>query len=232
MTGELSPVEHSAPVPAQSAPSQAVSSPAASAPSQSELRASHADRDRVVELLRVAAGDGRLTADELDERLEVALTARTYAELAVLTTDLPAAPSAAIPPTPLPARDLVRIDCGSGSTRRDGRWIVPRRMEVDVSSGAVRLDFTAAVFTSPVLELAARVRSGSLRLVTAPGMVVDADDVVVRSGTVKVRAPHGPDTAVTLRVTITGQVDSGSLRAQPKRRSFWQWLLRRPVSPA
>jgi hypothetical protein len=38
-----------------------------------ELRASHADRERVVEILRVAAGDGRLTSDELDERLEAAL---------------------------------------------------------------------------------------------------------------------------------------------------------------
>ena len=53
--------------------------------SQAGLRASHVDRDRVVELLRVAAGDGRLTAEELDERLEAALTARTCGELAALT---------------------------------------------------------------------------------------------------------------------------------------------------
>src|ERR1700684_4254063 len=82
-----------------------------------ELRASHEDRDRAVELLRVAAGDGRLTAAaldergdgavdprrvaagdagltaaELDERLEAALTARTRGELAELTADLPAVP--------------------------------------------------------------------------------------------------------------------------------------------
>ena len=57
---------------------------------RSELRASHEDRDRVVELLRVSAGDGRLTADELDERLELAMTARTYGELAAITADLPA----------------------------------------------------------------------------------------------------------------------------------------------
>ena len=63
--------------------------------SQAGLRASHVDRDRVVELLRVAAGDGRLTAEELDGRLEAALTARTYGELAALTTDLPAIPDSA-----------------------------------------------------------------------------------------------------------------------------------------
>ncbi len=60
--------------------------------SPGELRVSHEDRDRVVELLRVAAGDGRLTAEELDQRLEKALTARTYGELAALTRDPPAAP--------------------------------------------------------------------------------------------------------------------------------------------
>ena len=57
-----------------------------------ELRASYADRDRVVEVLRVAAGDGRLSAAELDERVEAALTARTYRELERLTADLPAVP--------------------------------------------------------------------------------------------------------------------------------------------
>ena len=52
------------------------------------LRASHADRDRTVEVLRDAAGDGRLTPSELDERVEAALTARTGSELAALTADL------------------------------------------------------------------------------------------------------------------------------------------------
>jgi Domain of unknown function (DUF1707) len=57
------------------------------AASPGEFRASHEDRDGVAELLRVAAGDGRLTAEELDERLEKALTARTYGELAALSRD-------------------------------------------------------------------------------------------------------------------------------------------------
>ena len=71
------------------------------APDNRNLRVSHEDRDQVAEQLRVAAGDGRLTADELDERLETALTARTYGELEVLLVDLPAAPGA----RPAPAAD-------------------------------------------------------------------------------------------------------------------------------
>src|SRR5690348_17357989 len=81
---------------------------------RSELRASHDDRDRVVEMLRVSAGDGRLTAEELDERLELAMTARTYGELARLVADLPAqGPMAA--PRPEGARGQ---DGGGEHTRR------------------------------------------------------------------------------------------------------------------
>ena len=53
-----------------------------------DLRASHGDRERVVDALRVAAGDGLLNAEELDTRLERALAARTLGELAGLTADL------------------------------------------------------------------------------------------------------------------------------------------------
>ena len=49
------------------------------------FRASHADRDRVIYLLRAAFAHGRLTKNEFDERLAHALAARTYAELAALT---------------------------------------------------------------------------------------------------------------------------------------------------
>ena len=81
---------------------------------RSELRASHDDRDRVVELLRVSAGDGRLSAEELDERLERAMTARTYGELARLVADLPAVVYAAGPAAAATAKDVVRIDTRSG----------------------------------------------------------------------------------------------------------------------
>lgn len=197
------------------------------APAPGQLRASHQDRDRVVEILRVAAGDGRLTSEELDERLEVALTARTFNELADLTRDLPAAGQAAGAGLP-PQKEMVRIDCSSGSAKRDGRWVVPRRLEVRVASGSVKLDFTEAVITQPALAIDAEVRSGSLTLVTKPGIVVDADEVTVRSGAVKVRAPWSSDAPVALRVALSGKVGSGSISARPPRRSFWQWLLRRP----
>ncbi|HZR52316.1 MAG TPA: DUF1707 domain-containing protein [Streptosporangiaceae bacterium] len=195
---------------------------------RSELRASHDDRDKVVEQLRVAAGDGRLTAEELDQRLELALRARTYGELAKLVVDLPAASAAALAGTAAKPKDLIRIDCRSGHAKRDGRWIVPQRMEVKVTSGSVVLDFTEAVIAAPMLRISAEVRSGHLRLITKPGIVVDADDVAVRSGHIRVKSPWRPDIPEVLRVEISGKVGSGEIKARPPFRSFWAWLTRQP----
>jgi hypothetical protein len=194
---------------------------------RSELRASHDDRDRVVELLRVSAGDGRLTAEELDERLEQAMTARTYGELARLVADLPAQGSVAAPAT-AQAKDVVRIDTRSGHVKRVDRWIVPQRMEVKVISGSVLLDFTAAVITQSTLTLNVDVRSGHIRLITKPGIVVDTDDVTIRSGHVRVRTPWGPDVPGQFRIEVSGKVGSGHLVARPRYRNLWQWLTRQP----
>jgi Domain of unknown function (DUF1707) len=208
MTGELRPAGRSEnPVP------------------RGELRVSYEDRDRVAEELRVAAGDGRLTAEELDERLEVALTARTYAELASVTKDLPSAAGGA--PAP---KDLVRIESQSSVVERTGPWLVPRRMEVRVKSGVVTLDFTEAVITQRVLPIEADVGSGVFKLVIKPGIVVDMD------GSLEVRAPWGQDASV-LRIQVSGRVGSGVITARPRqsprprrppRRTFWQWLTRQP----
>ncbi len=195
------------------------------------MRASHEDRDRVADVLRVAAGDGRLSAEELDERLEKALTARTLGELVPLTADLPAVAGAAMPAVagpPPEAKELVRIQCGSGHVKRDGRWVVPQRMQITVTSGSVELNFTEAVVTGRVLQIDADVRSGHLRMVTRPGVVVDADEVNIRSGHVSTPTPWAADVPEILRVVVTGQVRSGHVNARPPRRSFWQWLRRDP----
>jgi hypothetical protein len=192
-----------------------------------QLRASHVDRDAVVEVLRIAAGDGRLTPAELDERLEAALTAKTYAELAILTADLPAAGQPPVTAA-VPAKDLVQIDCRSGSAKRDGQWVVPQRIEARVTSGSIKLDLTQAIIVQPVLEVDVSVRSGSVTILTRPGIEVDADDVAVRSGSVGIRHHRGPAVPVILRVRVSGQVGSGSFKARPPRRTFVAWLLRRP----
>jgi class 3 adenylate cyclase len=184
------------------------------------LLASDADRDRVVEVLRTAAGDGRLTADDLDERLEAALTARTLADLEPLLADLTTAAAEQAP-------DLARITCGSGSASRGRSWVVPRRLEIDIGSGTVRLDFRQAVIAVPELRIDARISSGTLKLITRPGIVADADDMAVSSGSVKVVPPPAPDAPVELRVKVSGRVGSGSVSARPARGDRWRALWRR-----
>jgi Domain of unknown function (DUF1707) len=222
-------------------PDQEQTGKEAAATGRGALRVSHEDRDQVAEALRVAAGDGRLTGDELDDRLERALTARTYDDLAGLVADLPAAGTALAPlPGPLaaaapggvapaPAKELMKIHCSSGHSERVGRWTVPARMELKVTSGHIRVDLTDAVITQPTLHVDAEVRSGHIILLTRPGIAVDLDDVSVRSGHVKVRAPWGDRVPVFLRVTVAGTCGSGHIVARPPRRSFWQWLRRAPL---
>jgi len=69
-----------------------------------QMRAADADRDRVAGWLGTAYSEGRLSRDEYDDRLDRALSARTYADLDRLVTDLPAAPGAILP---APARPPV-----------------------------------------------------------------------------------------------------------------------------
>jgi len=78
------------------------------------LRAGHADREQVIETLKDAFVHGRLTKDELDARAGRALTARTCADLAALTADIPAAAGLARPPSPARRRPLARAAVGSG----------------------------------------------------------------------------------------------------------------------
>jgi Domain of unknown function (DUF1707) len=202
------------------------------APDNRHLRVSHEDRDQVAEQLRVAAGDGRLTADELDERLETALTARTYGELEVLLADLPASPGARPAPAPA-AKDLVELKITHGTIKRDGPWVVPRRLTVQARHGNVTIDFSAAVISQPTLDLEISTGHGNIVLIVSPEVVVDVDSVSVGHGVIRQRAHRQPGTPVRLLVTVSGSMRHGNLvvrsaRSGP-RRTFWDWLLgRRP----
>jgi hypothetical protein len=87
-----------------------------------QLRAGHADREQVIEVLKVAFVHGRLTRGELSARAGEALSARTCADLAALTADIPAIPSAPAAtgrtrrsaPGPVRRRPLVKAAARSG----------------------------------------------------------------------------------------------------------------------
>ena len=77
---------------------------AMSAGGRGHLRASHADREQVIETLKAAFVQGRLDRDEFGLRVGQAFASRAYAELAALTADIPAGLATAMPPTPASAQ--------------------------------------------------------------------------------------------------------------------------------
>jgi hypothetical protein len=181
------------------------------------VRASDADRDRVLDLLRTAVGDGRLTTDEFGERMEAALSARTLGELAVLTADLGRAGTGTEIATgtgTARAEDVVRLDQKGGSVQRAGRWVVPRRLELRSSWSDVKLDFTEAVIVADTLVVEMDMRGGTLVLVTRPGVVVDADSLKVRYTDVNFRTGGESDVPVFLRVRLTGRMKYGGIEVQ------------------
>jgi len=79
---------------------------AVAAAGHGHLRASRADRERVIQALKVSFVQGRLSKAEFDLRMSRTFASRTYADLAALTVDLPAGPlTAQPPPRPVPADD-------------------------------------------------------------------------------------------------------------------------------
>jgi len=173
-----------------------------------DVRASHKDRDRVVEALRVAGGDGRLSAEELDARLESALTARTLAELAGLTADLAIAPA---------AKEALVVKQHGGKYVQEGRWQVPARIELRTRECRVVLDFTQAVVTSNVLRIETDMVHGNLIIVGAPDIVVDTDGLALTYSKLKLRAK---DAAADprLRIELAGKlIHAKVIKHRPRR---------------
>ena len=113
------------------------------------LRASRADREQAVELLKAAFVEDRLTKDELDTRVGQALASRTYADLAAVTADLPAGPAAAGPaaaePPSTPARTLAKAALRSGMCILTAFAIVGIVALTSAQDSAIFLAFSAGV---------------------------------------------------------------------------------------
>ncbi len=184
------------------------------------MRASDADRDRVLTLLAEAMSDGRLTAEEHAERVQRAFSARTLGDLAALTTDLA-----------LPSAQPVRLDGGRviagifSPARRDGRWVVPESLTVTAMFGEVEVDFTQAILQASRVQLYATVFGGRLRLIVPDGVSVIVSGHMVlgrrRGGT---PPPAGPGAPV---IEVKALVLGGELTVSTPRKTRRFRLLRR-----
>ena len=154
-------------------------------PARSELRVSDQDRHRVAELLRQAAGEGRLDLDELDERLEATYRAKTYGDLVPITADLPVAHSNPPLPTRRP-RASVDIPSGPGwassvailsETKRTGEWVVEDTHTAAAVLGSVLLDLREAAFTTDEVVINAHAVLGEVTVLVDAGTRVIVDGV-------------------------------------------------------
>jgi hypothetical protein len=183
--------------------------------SRHEMRASHEDRDSIVERLRVAAGDGRIDHDELDQRIEAAMSARTYGELEVIVRDLPDVPGTAIHP-PVRRSDAEQeqtVTVAHGRVAKHGPWNVPQRLTVAARHSNVVLDFNDAVFSGPrQVDIVLEVRHSNVRLVLPDGSVVDDALTDRRHSYVSIRGfeAAGPG---GVAVRITGSAAHSNVRA-------------------
>jgi Domain of unknown function (DUF1707) len=119
---------------------------AARPPGRGRLRASHADREQVVDVLKAAFVQDRLTKDEFDDRVGQALASRTYADLTALTADLPAEPDP-VPATTVPPRRPAPSRPGNATVRKGTRVIA-------VTTGITAAAWAGALFTQAGTEVA------------------------------------------------------------------------------
>jgi hypothetical protein len=136
-----------------------------------DLRASDLERERTIEALRDAAGEGRLTFEELADRIEVAAGARTRGELAEVTRDLPAAGTA----TAVSGEVAAPVERSSifGEIRRSGPWVVPVRSSWRSYFGGIVLDLREARVSAAEVTIQAESVFGSIRLVVPEGVIVE-----------------------------------------------------------
>jgi hypothetical protein len=152
-----------------------------------ELRASDADRERAADTLRRAAGVGRLTMDELDERLNAAYGARTRAELERLVVDVvveeeePAAPDHRMPVRRGEggARWLVAI---MGGCDRRGRWRLSERVTSVNIMGGADLDLNDAELADEHVELTVFSLMGGADIRVPDGLNVEVSDFAFMGG--------------------------------------------------
>ena len=201
----------------------------------SRMRISDAERDQVAEILREAAGEGRLDLAEVDERLNAVYGAKTYADLEPIVADLPAgagglsspAPTGAIAPQNVPAGPAgqpLKLKAKGDSVVRKGDWTVPYRVEVDARFGSTKLDFREARITTPVVEVWVETSWGSAEIILPEGATAEVDVDASWFGSLRSDVDSIRRSDVT-HFVITGSSQGGSLRVRHKRSGGWASFL-------
>jgi hypothetical protein len=180
------------------------------------LRASDADRERVTRLLGEHSADGRLTLDELAERVDAALQARTQAELDALLTDLPATPAPATTPARRVSERTVAVMSGAEKT---GRWRADGKHTAVAVMGGIELDLRQAEIVGDELEILAVAVMGGIEIIVPEGISVDVSSLPLMGG-IETKLPDVPPLpgAPVLRVRAIAFMGGIEIKAKPHRR--------------
>jgi Domain of unknown function (DUF1707)/Cell wall-active antibiotics response 4TMS YvqF len=133
------------------------------------VRASDADRERTVALLRDHAAEGRLTLEEFTDRVSAAYLARTNDDLEELARDLPSAHA----PVRSRRRPTRLVFSMFGSTEREGRIRVRRRVACLMGFGNIDLDLRQATLEGDVIAIVALGMFGAIDVYVPEGVEVD-----------------------------------------------------------
>jgi hypothetical protein len=204
-------------------------------------RASDAEREAVVARLRDAASEGRLTVEELAERIDAAYAARTRAELEPLTADLPspeeragftpAAAPAAGPPAPARSASPVVLGILGGGDRK-GRWRVPPRMTVINVMGGADLDLRDAVLETPEVEITVWSLMGGSTITVPEGSHVELDGFALMGGNdLRLEGGNAPPGAPVVRVRAWSLMGGTDVRTPKPRRRRRHGLPEPPEPP-
>jgi hypothetical protein len=160
--------------------------------------ASDADREIICARLQEGHVHGRLTLEELSQRLDAALKARTRGELLPLIQDLPAPPGTVVGPPP--KRWHVGL---MGSTRRHGRWLVPAESWWTAVMGKCRLDLTRAQFEAPVTTINIARAMGSIEVRVPKGYEIHLEGTSLLGGKhLRLDGPPPPPGAPVIRIRV------------------------------
>ncbi len=174
------------------------------------IRASDGEREVTMQRLQAAAGEGRLSFEELADRIEAAGGAVTRDELERLTRDLPSEPRgqemATIP---------TRASAVFGDVRRSGAWTVPARGKWQSLFGDIVLDLRAAHVAQTVVEIDAGTVFGDVDLLVPEGVEVEIRARVL-FGDVKQEAGEAAPPGAP-RIVLTGGTVFGDVRVRSRR---------------
>jgi hypothetical protein len=197
-----------------------------------EVRASDAEREAVVERLRVATVEGRLTLSELTQRTEAAYTATTRGELVPITADLPAVSGpAAAPMRPTAPMEREWVVAVMGDTKRQGRWRVERPLAAVAVMGDVVLDLRGAEVPQGEVDITATAVMGDVKIYVPDGVDVQLSGIAVM-GDKQVKVREAPAGQTAPKVVVKATVIMGDVKvlgdsyAEPGRRTLRAWLTR------